>query len=133
MTEHKSSTGAREDHQTDAGGAREHVSRLNEQIGTDLPPVQQAILDAETLAALVRDLNECAQIDDVLLKGDAPTMIATSQREIVQLDDAVLRMQRGEVRGVQVRYRYDGQSWCDTLMHGSEGVRLTRIQHPSHP
>ncbi len=131
MAEQQYNSGKRDDDQPH--DTRSHILRPGEQTDIDLPPMQQVVLDAETLASLVRDLNECAQIDDVLLKSDSPTMIEPADRQRVQLDDAILRLQRGEVRGVQVRYRYDGHAWSDTLMHGTDGVRLTRIQDLSHP
>jgi len=106
--------------------SRSHISRPGEQQSPDLPPMQDALLDEQTLAALVRDLNECAEIDDVMLKGDNRFVPGAQQN--VSLDEAVLKLHSGEVHGVQVRYRFEGRSWCDTLMSTGDGVRLIRIE-----
>jgi len=105
--------------------SRSHISRPGEQQSPDLPSMQDALLDEQTLAALVRDLNECATVTEVLIKGSAP---ADTAAHSVQLDDAVLRLVNGTVRGVQVRYTFEGESWCDTLMQTPQGIRLVRVQ-----
>lgn len=110
---------------TEHNDPREHIARLGEPDATDLPPMQSAILDEPTLAALVRDLNQCAHINEVLVKGGPQTQTDAQQ---IKLDDAVLKLLNGELRGVQIRYRHEGQPWCDTLMRTNEGIRLVRVQ-----
>ena len=89
-----------------------------------LPDVQQAVLDADTLDALFRDLAQCTQILAVVPKTAAAGMVAERS---LSLDDARAGLTSGAFRGVQVRYRYDRQEWCDTLMVTPAGVRLVRI------
>lgn len=89
-----------------------------------LPALQQTVLDAATLEALFRDLAQCTQILAVLPKG-APQAYAGDRA--ISLDAAREGLASGAFRGVQVRYRYDGQEWCDTLLATPGGVRLVRI------
>lgn len=91
-----------------------------------LPPLQDALLDSRTLEQLARDLQSFAQVDEVLLKG------ASTERtsgEAVALDEALEALRRGRVLGVQIRYRYQGSHWWDTLLRTPRGIRLVRIEH----
>jgi len=90
-----------------------------------LPPLQQAILEADVVARLFHDLATCTQIRAVVPKRrlhtqveEAPIELATAQEELC----------RGILRGVQIRYLYEGREWCDTLL-GLDGgrARLVRI------
>ncbi len=89
-----------------------------------LPDVQQAVLDAATLDALFRDLALCTRILAVVPKTAATGMVTEGS---ISLDDARVGLTSGAFRGVQVRYRYDQQEWCDTLMATPAGVRLVRM------
>ncbi|MCY1075670.1 hypothetical protein [Archangium lansingense] len=93
-----------------------------------LPQLQDAILDAETLEQLFRDIQRCAVVDEVLLKGGAAVM---ASEKSVPLADAEQALREKQVAGVQIRYWYEGASWWDTLMHTPRGVRLIRIEHRS--
>lgn len=89
-----------------------------------LPALQQTVLDAPTLDALFRDLAQCTQILGVIPKG-APQAYATDRG--ISLEAAREGLASGAFRGVQVRYRYEKQEWCDTLLATPSGVRLVRI------
>ena len=91
-----------------------------------LPSLQQAFLDAATLARLVSDIQGLTVVDEVLLKGGGASMASTQRRTLAEAVDA---LQRGQVLGVQVRYRYQGQAWWDTLLRAPRGIRLVRIAH----
>ena len=91
-----------------------------------LPSLQQAVLDAATLARLVSDIQGLTEVDEVLLKGGSSAMASTQRRTLA---DAVDALQQGHVLGVQVRYRYQGQAWWDTLLRAPQGIRLVRIAH----
>jgi hypothetical protein len=93
---------------------------------TALPQLQDAILDPETLEQLFRDIQRCAVVDEVLLKGGALAMASEKSVQLVEAQDALRDKQ---VAGVQIRYWYDGANWWDTLMHTPRGVRLIRIEH----
>lgn len=89
-----------------------------------LPDVQQAVLDSATLQALFRDLAQFTQILAVIPKMAAAAMVA---EQGIDLDNARAGLISGTYRGVQVRYRYDNQEWCDTLLNTPAGIKLVRI------
>ena len=89
-----------------------------------LPDVQQAVLDAPTLEALFRDLAHCTQILAVVPKTAPGSRVAEHS---IPLEAARVGLTSGAFCGVQVRYRYDQQEWCDTLIATPTGVRLVRI------
>lgn len=87
-------------------------------------------LSREELHALVADLEEHATVLDVLTKGGP---LAHADPTPIALREAVLRLVRGEVRGVQIRYRFDGAEWRDTLMSTPAGVHDVRMRMPEPP
>lgn len=91
--------------------------------------MSSATLDAETVAALIRDLRTLADIDEIIVK-DAPGHVDPARQP--SLDDLPVLLADASIRGVQIRYRHDGAHWCDTLMPSPAGVRLVRIKHDFH-
>ncbi len=89
-----------------------------------LPDVQQSVLDDATLQALFRDLAQFTQILAVIPKMSAAAMVAETS---LNLENAHDGLRSGAYRGVQVRYRYDNQEWCDTLLNTPAGIKLVRI------
>jgi hypothetical protein len=92
-----------------------------------LPSLQDAVLDSESLQALFRDLSSLVEIDEILLKGGAQSR-AVEQR--LSLEEARAALEQGRVMGLQIRYRYQGSSWWDTLLRTPQGIRIVRIQPP---
>jgi hypothetical protein len=88
--------------------------------------LQDSILDSETLEQLLGDLQRFAVVQEVRLKGGA---LAMTSEKSVPLPEALEALRAGRVLGVQLRYRYDGSNWWDTLMNTPRGVRLIRIEH----
>lgn len=86
--------------------------------------LHEGMLDAERLAELFADLAEYAEITDVLLKGGA---VQYAGEQAVTLAEAHAQLAAGAVRGAQIRYRFDGRAWCDTLLHGPTGLRVVRM------
>ncbi len=93
-----------------------------------LPDVFRGELDPAGLGRLFSDLAGFATLDEVRVKGppgrrcmeDTPT-----------LGDALARLLSGDVRGVQVRYTFEGRGWCDTVLVLSAGrYALTRLRAP---
>ena len=41
------------------------------------------------------------------------------------------RLKAGDVRGVQLRYRYAGREWTDTVLRVPGGYRLVRMEVPA--
>jgi hypothetical protein len=78
-----------------------------------LPPLQQAVLDVATTL-----------IHAVIPKyaRNAHTGPAS-----LTLEQARTRLAAGLLLGVQVRYGYEGRTWCDTLLRRPGGLTLVRI------
>jgi hypothetical protein len=85
--------------------------------------MSDAILDHATLAQLFADIEGAAELIDVRRKGGPEAHASAST-----LADAAEALRHGEA--IQLRYRWGGAEWWDTLMATSTGVRLVRIQHP---
>ena len=93
----------------------------------DFPELRQAVLDRETLARYFRDLREATEILGVRVKGAAQEQ--TDGRD-VGLKRARELLETQAVLGMQVRYRWRGALWWDTLIRKSGGIELTRVQPP---
>lgn len=93
---------------------------------TPLPELQQATLDRETLADLFRDVELAAELISVTRKDGAEDRAAEQE---LGLAEAHRLLASGATRGVQLRYRFQGVQWWDTLIGTPQGVRLVRIRH----
>jgi hypothetical protein len=96
--------------------------------GPPVPPMWKADLDAPALAQLFADLASAAEVLSVQGKGD-PRRFAAA--EPLTLQAARDRLDAGELAGVQIRYRYDGETWADTLLRTPAGFRLVRCRTPA--
>lgn len=85
-----------------------------------LTRLTRADLDPETLEALFNDLSTQVEIDTVLIKGDTTTRAAVGG-----LAEARKALADG-ARAIQIRYRWQGEGWFDTLMRTAGGIRLVR-------
>lgn len=92
-----------------------------------MSPLSAADLDPSTLAALFRDLEELTEIDEVLIKG-----AANSHAGSAGLLQARQALEDG-ARAIQIRYRWAGKAWLDTLLRTPNGVRLVRSPVVSTP
>ena len=94
-----------------------------------LPDLQQSSLDPETLAQLFTDLATCTEILEVIPKAMAQGYVPESS--VIGLDEGREMLLSGNVRGLQIRYRYQGCQWWDTLLPDAQngGFRIVRIQH----
>ena len=113
----------------------EHASEtstavITEAGGIRLPELTEAVLDEATLDQLFLDIAACTRLLEVTVKLH-PTSFAPQER--VTLADARALIAARAVRGVQVRYLYDGGEWCDTLIVGGQGVRVVRIRQTDIP
>jgi len=88
-----------------------------------LPPLQQTLLDPETAADLFRDLAVCTQVLSITPKHSASGHTSGS----ITLEQAEAGLSDASLRGAQVRYRYEGREWCDTLISTPGGLRVVRI------
>lgn len=90
-----------------------------------LPPLQQTVLDIATTDALFRDLAACTTIHAVIPKY---ARNAHTGLDSLTLEQARTRLAAGLLLGVQIRYAYDGHTWCDTLLRRPNGLTLVRIR-----
>lgn len=90
----------------------------------ELPPLWQATFDDRLLDQLFADLATAADVLSVQAKTD-PRKYATA--DPLTLGAARERLTAGDVRGVQVHYRYDGREWTDTVLRVPGGYRLVRM------
>lgn len=92
-----------------------------------LPDLNMTLLDADQIEQLFRDIEQCAQITEIIPKyaerGHVPDSAGVTLAEARQL------LANRSVRGLQIRYRYDGADWWDTLMLTGGQFRLVRIRH----
>jgi hypothetical protein len=86
--------------------------------------MSDAILGRDQLAALFDDYRACAA--DLQIQLKAGPGFALPHRA-PSLDDAEAMLLAGNIRGLQLRYRFGEQNWCDTLMPLPSGARLVRI------
>jgi hypothetical protein len=100
--------------------------------GEDAPLVlaelESGELDDRTLGALFDDVARDAELVAILVKGGAETL---SEGMEPSLSDALALLRARRVRGVQLRYRYGGVEWWDTLIAAGERVRLLRSRAPT--
>ena len=89
-----------------------------------LPPVFQGLLDNDQLQQIFTDLKACAQVLHVQVRSAG----APRADRHASLDEVFQLLQAGQIRSAQIRYRYQDDVWCDTLLAKSDGVRLVRIQ-----
>ena len=89
-----------------------------------------AVLDEAGVRDLFRDLAALAQVDEIRLKHATDRR---AQARAETLDAALPQLLNGAVRAVQIRYAYDGERWCDTLLPAPGGHRVVRMQEPRRP
>ncbi|MDQ8202416.1 hypothetical protein [Pelagicoccus sp. SDUM812003] len=91
---------------------------------TPLPELHQSHMDSETLAAYFRDLEACAEIFAVIPKMGQGYV--APQEVDLRLGKSLL--ESGALLGLQIRYRFDGSEWWDTLIARGGQIRITRIE-----
>lgn len=95
----------------------------------ELPDLQQSVLDPDTLAQLFTDLGSLTEILEVIPKAMAEGYVPESST--ITLEEGRKMLLSGVVRGLQIRYNYQGSQWWDTLLPDANtgGFRIVRIQH----
>lgn len=82
------------------------------------------MIDGPTLDALFADLEACAEILAVIPKA-GPGYVSP---RTISLQAGRNQFAAGQLRGLQVRYRFQGTEWWDTLLPEADGARVTRIK-----
>lgn len=91
-------------------------------------PVQDALLDEPTVRQLFFDIDAAGELVDIIYKGQGARR-AQPVAGAPSLADAQRDLTAGQVAAVQLRYRFHGEEWWDTLVRTGAGVRLIRISH----
>lgn len=97
-------------------------------VAPPLPEMREVVLTATEVEELFRDYRACTVIGGVLEKGSRRAHVE-GQSPSPSLEMVMQRLVDGDIVGLQVRYRYDGYEWTDTLLNSPAGVRLVRCQH----
>lgn len=94
--------------------------------GPQVPLMVEGVIDRETLSRLFADLATAATLIGIREKG-GPREYGGAEA----LDPAIAlnRMLTGAARAVQIRYRFDGHEWTDTVMTLPAGFRVVRCRH----
>ena len=91
--------------------------------GADFPPLREGLIDGAGLAALFADLTCCTEVLEALEKGAPTARAASGTRGLGALLTGLLE---GTVRAAQVRYRFQGQLWSDTILRTPAAFRVVR-------
>lgn len=103
------------------------IPSTSDAIGTlNVPGFRQAVLDTSALERLLREIEQHADVLEIVPKFPQRGCLAEGPANLAEARKLLLFH---SVRGVQIRYRYDGAETCDTIMMAPEGFRLVRI-HP---
>ncbi|MFT4547208.1 MAG: hypothetical protein ACI9UA_001722 [Pseudoalteromonas tetraodonis] len=92
-----------------------------------LPELTESVLDAGQIENLFRDIGALTQVVEIIPKHGRRDYVDDTAS--LDLEAAQERLLDGSFRGLQIRYRYDGSLWWDTLIGHPEGFRIVRIRH----
>jgi hypothetical protein len=87
------------------------------------PQPLQVEWDRRRVMALFDDLAAGAEIQQVQLR-------TLSVNRSVSLPDAVVAFADGAALAIQIRYRYEGSLWCDSIFPGDPFTKIVRCGLP---
>ena len=87
----------------------------------DLPEILQAEWSRDQVMALFADLAAGAEVVHVQLRTAAG-------ESTVSLASAASAFAASEASAIQVRYRYEGEGWCDTIMPADPTTKIIRTR-----
>ncbi len=88
--------------------------------------VYERVLDDEGVHALLGDVLGLARAIEVRSKAGRGAMSEALDRSAVA--DALVRLQRGDLRALQLTYEHAGRRWCDTILALEPGrYRVLRV------
>ncbi len=93
----------------------------------ELPALHTTLLDSAQVEQLLDDIETCAALVEILPQYAAQEFVP--DRPGLTLAEARHLLASRAVRGLQLRYRYDGADWWDTLMVAGDRWRVVRIRH----
>ena len=89
------------------------------------PQLFQSELNPYEVAALFSDLKFGAEVTHVQVKMASGMGAADSKKTLAEAHE-LLRL--GQATAIQIRYIYEQQDWCDTLMVLPHAVRIVRTK-----
>ncbi len=89
-----------------------------------LPEILQAEWDKDQVMQLFADLAAGAVIEHVQMRS-----IQTDAT--VTLAEAAAAFDAGEAQAIQVRYVFENEMWCDTIMPGDPTTKIIRNRLPA--
>lgn len=91
----------------------------------ELPELDEGLLDEAGFRALCAEVERLTELDQVLVKGSPARYTPDTNWQLPAARDALIA---GQARGIQLRYRYDGQAWFDTVLKTPDGYKVVRMQ-----
>lgn len=88
-----------------------------------LPEILEAEWAKDQVMQLFADLSAGADVQHVQLKS-------TKTNGTVTLDEAVNAFAADQAQAIQVRYVFEGEMWCDTIMPGDPTTKIIRNRLP---
>ncbi|MEO8268581.1 MAG: hypothetical protein ABI557_02605 [Aureliella sp.] len=92
-------------------------------IETSLPELLQAEWGVDQVIQLFDDLRDGAEVEHVQLR-------AAKDDRITTLAEAKLAFADGSAQAIQVRYRFEGETWCDTILPSEPTTKIIRTRLP---
>lgn len=102
-------------------------SEATRAVPPELPTLHSTLLDAAQVGQLLADIDTCAELVEIRPKYSRQDYV--QDRANLTLSEARALLASGAVRGLQLRYRYDGADWWDTLLAADDRFRVVRIRH----
>ena len=88
-----------------------------------LPELLQAEWGADQVMQLFDDLRDGAEVEHVQLRASKDDRTTT-------LAEAKLAFASGSAQAIQVRYRFEGEMWCDTILPNKQTTKIIRTRLP---
>ncbi len=90
---------------------------------TPIPEILQAEWARDQVNQLFDDLRDGADVQHVQLRSTTTDTVAT-------LAEAKLAFDSGEAQAIQVRYLFEQEVWCDTILPGDPTTKIVRSRLP---
>ncbi|EMI19924.1 hypothetical protein RMSM_03141 [Rhodopirellula maiorica SM1] len=89
------------------------------------PEILEAHWELEQVFQLFDDLSQGANVQHVQVRTASG---GRAQDQSVTLLEAKELLKNGDARAIQIRYTFEAQDWCDTLMVKSDEVHIIRTR-----
>ena len=94
----------------------------------ELAEIYDQEIDEQRLAQILFDIDAAAELLDVNIKAGSRTHASVGKPD---LSAAKAALDAGAL-GIQLRYRFEGKEWWDTIMRSASGrLRIVRTEVPT--